>query len=216
MSAEQYLRIKHSTVNIERVARLVRCDVSSDFEYDCQMKEPIIILLWHCTMSHIRFSALHKLNLSPLLVTNWRSPFSLNEQIVTEDPISNGILLKKSLEHLNNNGILIIFMDGMDGVSSIPISFFNRTIILKRGPAVLARLSKAMVYPATNLWDRETGEYQFQIGAKLPLPKASGLSSLRWEQSLLQTGASWFENFFKGHPEEIVPWNFRYLFNNGS
>lgn len=220
-----YLIIKQRIFGIKSSTGIVRCEVSADFTRSWQKKEPIIVLFWHSPMDKIRFSALHKLNLSPFLVSFPRSPFSFfnqaslstvrspDERVVARDTCSNGILLKTLLEHLNHNGIIFIFLDGRAGNSSVPVRFFNRTIVLRRGAASLARRSKAAVYTAMNQWNQETGEYRFQIGPKLPSPKSCELSSLEWDQTLLQAGVSCFESFFKNHPEEIGPKIFHILFN---
>ena len=213
--AQSYLWRRYRRIGKQRVSRLVECRISPGFDRSVVQGNPRILLTWHAGNIPALFSALGKLGLDPMLIkleVAW-APLTrdLNVRLLSKSLAVNGIHLKSALDQLRRGGTVMVFLDGIRGDSTAPVQFFGRTVNVRRGTAVLSRLSGATLFPCIARWSPSDGRYIFVIDDGIRCPATPDSSALDQDTEILQKAVSWFESYLQRHPEDLRPGTARLL-----
>jgi lauroyl/myristoyl acyltransferase len=103
---------------------------------------------------------------------------------------------------LDDGGLVSIFVDGKQGTAALEIPFVGRRLSLKRGPAVLARLTGAPMIPVAATWAPD-GAIEFRSFEPLPVPPPGGLAAQEWDRVALTEAMRFFERMIRAAPGQL-------------
>jgi lauroyl/myristoyl acyltransferase len=192
---------------IDQVTPLVRCRNTEMIRSLHARKEPAILVSWHFrTLCYSVVSALQRLEI-PALILGYLPLKPSNEyQLIspsTQDPTQRALVLKKTLDHLKAGGIVYTCIDAAIGFRTTPVSFLGQKFNIRRGSAVLSRLSGAPLIPVTPRWNWLGSSITVTFHDPLPPPAASPADGPAFENALLGDAIRWIEQYFHKFPEEL-------------
>lgn len=108
---------------------------------------------------------------------------------------------RELVQVLRRNEIAIVIADEFRNGDGIPVSFFGRTVIARRGPATLALRTGAAVVPACLVRDRN-GELRLVIEPEIEFSRTAKIKADVAENTLKIT--QWLEKTLRAYPDQ---WN---------
>ena len=174
-------------------------------------KRPTILVMCHLGFPVVVLAGLHRLGIemttlvsAPLSDRFPNHPATI-DVIPTEDhPALGGGALKKSLDCLRAGGMLVIAVDGPRGRSTIDTTFFGHRIALRRGTAVLARISQAAVYPVVGRWQPDGGNLELRLFTRVDWGSAAVDSTDAFEREFCAAACEWFEDYLRREPYDVT------------
>jgi hypothetical protein len=192
---------------IAEVAPLVRCQGAERLLDLHARKQPAILIGWHFrTFCYLVLSALHRLEI-PALVIGFLPKETPPGFVLLPpshgDSTQRAALLKRTLEHLHNGGLVYTCIDPAIGVGTTSVSFLGRQLQLRRGAAVLSRLSGAPLIPVSPMWNSLGSGVTVTVHDPLPSPDCPPQAGVAFDDAMMAIAARWFEGYMQRAPEEL-------------
>jgi hypothetical protein len=194
---------------LARLTPLIRCRRAERISDLHARKQPAILVGWHYrTFCYTVVTALHKLGLPALVVGYLPTDAPPGIEMV---PASRGNAaqrawaLKRTLDHLNAGGMVYTCIDPPIGGGAAEVSFFGQRLGVRRGSAVLARLSGAPLIPVTPRWNAVGSAIDVTFHDPLPASAGDGLTATAVENAILDRAVRWVEDYLRICPEELCP-----------
>jgi lauroyl/myristoyl acyltransferase len=199
-------------VSLGSLAHLIRCvDVRSLEEARAGNKGALVIS-WHHGARAAVGPALHQLGMRALLFArrSWQPTVAPDsgpdaariDFLAVGEPRDRVMHLKRALEYLEGGGLVSIVVDGGQGTAALEIPFVGRRLSLRRGPAVLARLTGAPMIPVVATWASD-GAIEFRSFEPLPVPPPGGLDAQEWDRVALTEAVRFFEKVIHATPGQL-------------
>jgi hypothetical protein len=134
-----------------------------------------------------------------------------NERVYTTGGAdAKASVLWTALKRLREGRLLVIAVDGIEGVRLPPVACLGRQVQFARGPFMLARLSAARIVPIVPRW-APAGRVGVVVGDPIDLTRAPGLTDEEYETALAARAARWYEEYIVASIEELRPATLRIL-----
>jgi lauroyl/myristoyl acyltransferase len=191
---------------LESIFPVVRCR-GGDFLREMHARgQPAILISWHIGAHFYTIVAgLHRLGVPAHFLGQdfgKRLPPGFGILPPGKTLMDRALSVRRALQHLRQGGALVIALDGADGDSTFQASFMGRQVCLRRGPALLARLSGAPLIPIIQSWESWSGAVTLEIHKPLPHAHFSGDKD-SFDSALLTAAMSWFEAYLRASPERL-------------
>jgi lauroyl/myristoyl acyltransferase len=111
--------------------------------------------------------------------------------------------LRRGIAHLRSGGVVLIAADGRPGDSEVEVTCLGRRVSFRRGPALLARLSGAPIFPVTGRWVGFGRRIDVVLHDPLPRPLEPEDRIAQYESALMTEAARWYEKQVGSHPEQL-------------
>jgi hypothetical protein len=190
---------------VERLAAVVRCRGGERLRDLAARKQPAILVSWHFRTHHVALlAALRRLGLPALVV--WLRPNEVPPGFEVCSPeggcTQRALVLRRALEYLRGGGFVVIAMDlGVGTPARLP--FLGCRLTVRRGPAVLARLSGAPVIPLSQRWEPLGRAITVTVHDPVPRPACPPGDAAAFEDAILAAVARWAEDFVRAFPHEF-------------
>jgi lauroyl/myristoyl acyltransferase len=184
---------------VDALIPLVRCCGGSLLQRMYARRQPAILGSWHWGAFFLTtiVPALKGLGISALFVgkdLKYRLPPNIEVCEAKGDSVTRVKAVKRAHEHLRAGGMVVIALDGQEGDSTLEVPCLGRRIRLRRGPAILARLSGAPLIPITQHWEPYGGKVRLTVHDPLPSPACPPEEAGAFDHALLAEVARWFES----------------------
>jgi lauroyl/myristoyl acyltransferase len=178
---------------------MVRCCGGTLLQRMYARKQPAILGSWHWGAFFLTtiVPALKSLGISALFIgkdLKYRLPPDIELCDARGSLVDRVKAVKRAHEHLQAGGMVVIALDGQEGDSTLEVPCLGRRIRMRRGPAMLARLSGAPLIPITQNWEPYGGKVRVTVHEPLPVPACSPEDAGAFDQAFLSEVARWFEN----------------------
>ena len=167
---------------------------------------PAIIAVTHLGPSKAILAAFHQAGLPLLFVGRARHemklPAGLRVLGFHGSQEARALWLKAGLDHLKRGGMLGLAIDGAHGSAGDEPGILGTGFRLRRGVALIHRLSSAPVVPVSAHWDEDGRHISVAAEAPLPLPTPN-LHGRAVEAAMQQATHRWLEAHIRKHPGEL-------------
>ena len=167
---------------------------------------PAILMGWHVGPEFGVVTALQRLGLRVLYLV-LKSPklqIPPGLDVCDLDGESNRIIgLKRAVSHLRSGGMVLIAGDGSCGEYMSEIHCMNRRVRMRKGPAVLARLTGAPVIPVAARWRCAGRRIDVTVHEPLAVPTTQMRHTTSFEDALMSEAARWFERHLRAYPDVL-------------
>jgi lauroyl/myristoyl acyltransferase len=118
------------------------------------------------------------------------------------DAASRAAALKRAVDHVKDGGIVVATIDGPGGSSTGEVTCLGRRIVLRRGPFVLTRLTRAPLIPVVCAWTPR-GQIEVRHGPPIDPAWDPALAGTGLETAMAARIASWLDGYLRDEPQEI-------------
>jgi hypothetical protein len=207
----QAVTLAEEPSGLERLAALVRWRGAERLLDLRARKLPAILAGWHFqTPCFMGIAALHRLGI-PALVMGF-PPKVMPPGFEVSSPsrgdsggdcAQRALVLRRVLAYLSDGGFVYTALDGPVGSGTAEFPFLGGRLTLRRGSAMLARLSGAPILPLTPNWDARGSGITVTVHDPLPYPACPPEAGTAFDNALLAEAACWTERYFRALPQEL-------------
>ncbi|MBW1812466.1 MAG: hypothetical protein JRJ39_01990 [Deltaproteobacteria bacterium] len=171
-------------------------------------KKPAIIVYSHLGTNLASTVGLYKLGIRVFIIQP-RNYFNHTKLIdFLQTPNIHGrkntpYILKNAYNHLENNGFVLISVDGFVGESAIWLNFLQRKYPFQRGIASLHRLTGAPIIPVSVEWTDKNNLIDFIVHDQITVPPSRKISAIKFDELVTTKIAKWLEEKIVSTPHQI-------------